>query len=171
MRFMSKIFSLLGIIICAALLILVAAELYLEIARVAAPNTYPTVFGYSKAIVLTDSMQPEISAGDLLIYKSQDEYGIDDIVIFYDDDVDAYVTHRIVRKHADNFYTKGDANNSEDKSPLTVDCIEGKVILKIPRFSSFISFIKTKEGLLSIGSLLAAILFLPPLIRFIFKKR
>lgn len=44
----------------------------------------PKVFGYSFINILSGSMEPTISAGDLVICKEQDSYNVNDPVLFED---------------------------------------------------------------------------------------
>ena len=55
-----------------------------------------------------------------------------DIITFYDEELGADVTHRIVEKTDEGYYTKGDYNNYKDINLVKSNRIIGKVI-----FNSF----------------------------------
>ena len=55
-----------------------------------------------------------------------------DIITFYDYELEADVTHRIVEKTEGGYYTKGDYNNIRDLNIVKPEQIIGKVI-----FNSF----------------------------------
>ena len=80
------------------------------------------------------SMEPKISTGDAIILtkvKSSSELEIGD-VIAYKNKENVTIVHRITKKEDNYFVTKGDNNKVEDKIKITIDDIEGKVILNIP---------------------------------------
>ena len=83
------------------------------------------LLGKSILVVTTESMAPSINSGDLIIISRDNNYKKDDIVTFIDDDI--CITHRIIKEENDNFITRGDANNIDDK-PITKNQIIGKVI-------------------------------------------
>lgn len=143
MKKILKIFSYLVIFALAAVLLINA---YVLIMRIVFNNEHPKVFGYCHAMVLTGSMEPAVSVGDFVIYKEQDSYQIGDIIMF--NTYKSYVTHRIVDVTEEGFITKGDANNTKDISPVGKQQIEGKAVLVIPKFGSFIMFLRTPLGIL-----------------------
>lgn len=106
----------------------------------------PSVFGYTQLCVLSGSMEPSFSAGDLVIIHKEKEYRPGDIITFRDED--SYVTHRITEAAEGGFITKGDANPTADRETVRTDQIEGKVILIIPWLGSILSFLKTPPGIL-----------------------
>ena len=102
-------------------------------------NQLPMPFGVGVATVLTGSMEPNISAGDLIIIAKQDEYQKRDVVVYRDGS--SYVVHRIIEIN-DMVITQGDANNIAD-DPIELSAIRGKVIFHIPMFGSIVTFIKS----------------------------
>lgn len=102
--------------------------------------------GLKNAVVLSGSMEPTFSAGDMLIYFERNEYEINDVVLFGSDNT--FITHRIVGYENGYFITKGDANNTEDLELLDPGNIEGKMILIIPNLGYAIDFFSTPLGLL-----------------------
>ncbi len=165
-----KISKILSVILYIMLAVLLIAEGFMAISRLISPDSHPKFLGFSRAVVLTGSMKPEINEGDLLIYKTKSEYEVGDTVIFYDEGVKGYVTHGIVRIEGEDIYTKGTNNNAEDPVPITHEDIHGRVIAKIPGFARLTSYLKTPLGLITVASLLALFLFVPPILKFIFKK-
>ena len=115
----------------------------------------PSIFGYSSLTVTTGSMQGTINSGDLILIKDQDEYKIGDIVTFIHEGQKVPTTHRIIFKNSDgSFITKGDANNTQDKLPVTNDEILGEVIDVYPNWGIFTTWIRT-EGWIYIVACLA----------------
>lgn len=110
-------------------------------------NMLPMPLGFGTAIVLSGSMEPELSVNDLLFITNEDEYFIDDVVVFQDGY--SLVVHRIIEINGEEIITKGDANNAADK-PITIDAIKGKVNFHIPFVGAIISIIKSPVGVICI---------------------
>lgn len=100
-------------------------------------------FGFGFASVLSGSMEPELSEGDLLVVVEKDAYYEREVVVFQDGRT--LVTHRIIRIEGGEILTMGDANNSPD-SPITKEQIKGKVILSIPFLGYLVEGIKSPLG-------------------------
>lgn len=128
--------------------ILAFYNLYMLIARYAFHNDMPTFFGFSFAVVATGSMQPQIAAGDVIVTKAQENYEVGDIVTYLDASRGDYVTHRIVSITDDaSFITKGDANNTEDLSPVPKSAVVGKVVSVWHGFGAVVQFLQSPLGL------------------------
>lgn len=78
-------------------------------------------------IVLTGSMEPTIIPKEMIIIKEQNIYKENDIITFRDN-FGQLITHRIIDIDKNYIKTKGDGNNEADEI-ITIDRIEGKVIL------------------------------------------
>ena len=91
----------------------------------------PVLFGYSYLAVLSGSMEPAISAGDLLVISRQTDYGEGDIITFSEDGF--LTTHRIMALEEGGYDTKGDANTIRDINPVPAEQVLGKVVGIIPK--------------------------------------
>lgn len=123
-------------------------------------KTAPEVFGYSQYIVTSGSMEPEFSAGDMVLVKSEDAYNLGDIVTFTDAD-GSVVTHRITGSVEGMFITKGDANNIEDADLLAPENIIGKLQLVLPQVGNAMLFLRTPLGILCLLAVGLLIIKLP----------
>ena len=74
---------------------------------------------------MSDSMNPVFKKNDIIIIQEQNEYKVGDIVAYIADDGNI-VTHRIIEKNENGFYTKGDNNNTKDKTLIHSNSIIGK---------------------------------------------
>ena len=83
-------------------------------------------FGIEALIVKSNSMSPIFSKNDIIIIQEQNEYKVGDIVAYNNNG--EIITHRIIEKNGNEFYTKGDNNNTKDETPICVNDIKGKVI-------------------------------------------
>jgi signal peptidase len=159
---LKKIFSVGQKIIVVLLGIILISNLYLLTMQLVFKQNLPKIFGYGQVIVISGSMEPTISAGDLLLIKQQNLYQVGDVVTY--EWGNSLCTHRIVSIDGDQMITKGDANNTVDE-PTAMSLIEGKVILNIPGFGNFILFLKTPFGLLLLAVLAIVLVEVPNLIK------
>lgn len=108
----------------------------------------PSVFGYSVLVIATPSMSGAIETGDAIIIKRAAAYEVGDVITYFPAGESFSVTHRIVRTDGDKFYTKGDANPSEDPDPVFIGQIAGKVTKKIDKAGYFIEWLKSPTGII-----------------------
>ncbi len=134
-------------IIRITLLVLLAALIGLSIysinARMLGGNAMPMPFGFGMTVVLSGSMEPELSVDDLLIVVAADTYEMGDVVVFQTQRT--AVVHRIVSINGDEIITRGDANSSDDE-PITLQNIKGRVVCAIPLVGYVVHLIKTPVG-------------------------
>ncbi|MBR2445480.1 MAG: signal peptidase I [Clostridia bacterium] len=108
-------------------------------------NAVPMPFGVGAAVVLTGSMEPTLSAGDLLIIAERESYEVGDVVVFQSGRLP--VVHRIIQKDGSSIVTMGDANTGAD-DPMDISCVKGEVVFALPLIGFVISFIRTPIGIL-----------------------
>ena len=116
----------------------------------------PSVFGYYIFRVSSDSMEPTLMVGDVILVKAADaeEVQKDDIITYQSKDGSMYgreVTHRVVsgpvEKNGTYYYqTQGDADGAPLDMAITYDQIEGKYVRKLPLISKFYGFISSPTG-------------------------
>ncbi len=95
-------------------------------------------FPYYLLGIATGSMEPKIRIGDAILahkVKDDNDIKIDDIVVY--ENGGKKIVHRVHSKETNEqgnivYITKGDANGSDDGIELTIDDIDGKVIVTIP---------------------------------------
>ena len=92
-----KISKIIKGVIIGLLLIVLMINVYVIIQAKSKPNSVPSVFGYKPFIVLSGSMETEISIGDLVFVKKVDASSlqVNDIIAFRDSE-NIVTTHRIV---------------------------------------------------------------------------
>lgn len=155
MRLLVRLIKLLP---AAALVLMALLCLWQLGARIVLGQELPQTFGYSHLAVLSGSMEPEISAGDLVVIRRQTAYQPGDIITF--DEGGVFTTHRIMEIRDDGFCTKGDANNTPDSRPVPFERVVGRVILVIPGAGKVLLFLRSPAGMLGILLSGAAVLFL-----------
>lgn len=129
------------------------------------------LLGYQCYNVISPSMEPEYSVGDLLYVKEVDPNTIkvDDVITFVINEDLAVGTHRVVRVDAENqrFYTKGDANKIEDQNPVHFNNVIGVPSFSIPKLGYVSDFVQNSPGMyitIGVGIVLILLVFLPDMI-------
>ena len=91
----------------------------------------PRVIGMQVFTVLSGSMEPTYHTGSLIYVKDVDpsEVQVNDVITLVLPD-ETPATHRVVRIDKENqcFYTKGDANKTEDAAPVYYKNLIGKLV-------------------------------------------
>ena len=146
-----KIFRIVRIILIylLAVAIIVAALLF---ASSKSPNK--SLFGFRYYNILTPSMEPEYSVGEMVFVKLEnaDKINVGDVITFNpSSDSDAYLTHRVTQKFTDYqgsgvtcFRTKGDANDSEDSFLIDEKRVIGVVKFGIPKLGYIVRFVQLR---------------------------
>lgn len=138
--------NVIKILLITALALLVVLNLFQLASQALNKKDLPMLCGFSWLAVLTGSMEPAISAGDMIIIRRESGYAPGDIITFRDGG--SYTTHRITETMPGGFRTKGDANNTEDSSSVLPEQIAGRVILVIPGMGKVFLFLRTPGGML-----------------------
>lgn len=139
------------------LLLIVGAFVGLRVygwnARNLTGDAVPMPFGVGASVVLSGSMEPELSVGDLLFFGEAEKYAPGDVVVYQSGRTP--VVHRIVKIQNDLVITQGDANNTADE-PFDSSLIKGRVMTAIPLVGYLFLALKTPVGtLLTIGGAVA----------------
>lgn len=145
-----RLFSLLRLLGLCVLAAVIGINVYTFNASRLVGNAFPMPLGFGLSVVLSGSMEPELSTGDLLLVVAREEYKPDEVVVFLDGR--SAVVHRIISMDGDTVITQGDANNQKDE-PISTELICGKVVLAIPLIGYLVSVIKTPLGTLLILAL------------------
>ena len=120
--------------------------------------------------VISPSMEPTYSVGDLLYVKTvdPDSIKVGDPITFVLNEELVVATHRVVDIDAENrqFTTKGDANKTADAAPVHFNNLIGKPVFAIPLLGYVSAYIQSPPGMyvaIALGVALLAIVFLPDL--------
>lgn len=115
-------------------------------------QAFPAVAGTDYALtVQSGSMEPAIQTGSVVFVKDVPAERVEEgDVITYSDDGGAFVTHRVIEKHATDasvrFVTKGDANEDPDHEPVYRSDLVGVVAFSIPLMGYVVAFGNTTVG-------------------------
>ena len=125
--------------------------------------------GYQVFNVISGSMEPEYSVGDLIYVKKVNTKDIKvgmPITFVLNEDL-VVATHRVVEIDAENqhFYTKGDANNTQDGGFVTPGEIIGVPVFHVPLLGYVFDYVQHPPGIyIIVGSVLLLVIlsFLQP---------
>lgn len=130
------------------------------------------ILGFRVFNIVSGSMEPEYSVGDLIYVKEVDPETIqvNDVITFILNEDLVVATHRVVRIDAEkqHFYTKGDVNQTEDLAPVHFNNVIGIPQFAIPGLGYVSDFIQNPPGTyiaIAIVSLLLIVSFAPDLIK------
>ena len=121
--------------------------------------------------VISPSMEPTYSVGDLIYVKTVDPDSVkvgDPITFVLNEDL-VVATHRVVAVDSENrqFTTKGDANQTEDAAPVHFNNLIGVPVFAIPLLGYVSAYIQSPPGMyiaIGFGVVLLAAVFLPDLL-------
>ncbi len=121
--------------------------------------------------VVSPSMEPTYSVGDLLYVKTVDPDSVkvgDPITFVLNEDL-LVATHRVVAIDSDNrqFTTKGDANDTEDAAPVHFNNLIGVPVFSLPLLGYVSAYIQSPPGMyvaIGLGVVLLLAVFLPDML-------
>lgn len=125
------------------------------------------LIGLQAYTVVSGSMEPTYSVGDLIYVKDVDPDSIkvgDPITFVANEDL-AVATHRVVEIDAKEreFTTKGDANKTTDANPVHFNNLIGKPVFSIPLLGYVSAYIQSPPGTyvaIAVGVALILLVFL-----------
>ncbi len=156
MKIVKKVLKIISTIIFAFLCVIIVL-IFIYVGRVAylTKNNRINELKINFYTILTQSMYPNIKAGDIVItYKHDDGvYKKGDVITFVSKTANATgitITHRVIKVMEEDgvhFYkTKGDNNNVEDSGLTPEGNVFGKVVLTVPKIGTIQQFLVTKTG-------------------------
>lgn len=110
---------------------------------------------YGAYVIVSGSMEPSIHVNDAIVIKRTESTDIEvgDVVTYRSLDPSYYgimITHRIIDIVNEDgeikYVTKGDANQTRDRSLVSLDQIYGEVIMRIPKLGYLQYFLATAYG-------------------------
>ena len=152
-----KVLTIVGIALCVILLPILILNCILIVKSWTNKDEIPNIGGLTPLIVLTDSMDPKIKSGDVIVCKEIDgeDVRVDYVIAFFDpaSKTDSVVTHRVTDvKEIDGvlyFQTKGDNNNDYDRVWVSEEDIVGVWEgFRLPLVGHVALFMQTTWGLL-----------------------
>jgi signal peptidase len=132
------------------------------------------LLGYRVFTVLSGSMEPIYSTGDLIYVKEVDPHSVreGDVITFVLNEQLTVATHQVIEirdvEGVRYFQTKGTANETPDVDPVHENNLIGIPQFSIPLLGYVSHFVQTPPGLylaVAAGVVLIVLAFLPDLLR------
>ena len=152
-----KFWTVVGVILCILLIPILIINCTLLFRGYTDSEKVPGIGGFVPMIVLTDSMDPEIQSGDLILCHTEDAENVKtgDIIAFFDPagNGTSVVTHRVAEITADEdgnlaWVTKGDANNDNDQAIVPAENLVGVYQHRFAKLGNVAMFMQTTQGLI-----------------------
>lgn len=152
-----RVLTMVGAILCVILIPILIINCTLIVKSYTNKDQVPSVGGMFPMIILTDSMDPVFSSGDLIVCQTiaAEDVKEGDIICFYDPagNGTTTVTHRVTKVTTDEngalaWETKGDANNTEDSMLVPEKNLVGIYQRHFAGVGNVAMFIQTTQGLI-----------------------
>lgn len=147
------VFSVIGVLLCVIFIPVIILNLVMIVRSYTDQEHIPSVFGVSPVIVLSGSMSPTFETGDLILIQKTDPntLKVNDVICYLEEE--SAVTHRIMEVQQQDgstlYITQGDANNTEDATPVTPDKVQGKYMgIRLAGVGEFAMFLQSTQGML-----------------------
>lgn len=144
------------------LVIFIIALIFVLFARISG-NT-PSLFGYTMLRVSSDSMEPELKVGSIILVKDEDPATLQkgDVITYHGEKgsvANKLITHQIVAEPYEEdgtyyFTTRGIRAGAVDDPEIEDRQIVGKVMFKVPILGSLYDFFTSNLGLFAIIALI-----------------
>lgn len=115
----------------------------------------PMPLGFGMGVVISGSMEPELSIDDVIFVVKDKSIELDDVVVYQSKGI--LVVHKVVKIENDQITTRGTANNTDDE-PISISDIKGRVLFSMGSMGKIINFIRTP--FVAIAILLLAVFLL-----------
>lgn len=146
----------------ALVLILVVVLIYVLVARVTGET--PSMFGFSMLRVSSESMEPELNVGDIILVKEVEPETLNkgDVITYNGEEgpvAGKLITHQIVSEPYEKdgvyyFTTRGIKPGALDDPEIDDTQIHGKVLCKIPLVGTLYDFFTHWYGLAAFAAIL-----------------
>ena len=154
---LQRVLAITGIVLCVVFGLMLICNITIIVKGTLAPERPPSVLGITPLVVLSGSMSGDaldhIEAGDLIFVDKAvpGELKVGNVITFMQGST--VVTHRIIEISTGEdgklqFFTKGDANNTEDTEPVLEDDLVGIYIGRIPMVGDLAIFMQTPLGMI-----------------------
>lgn len=132
--------------VAATLAVMVLVAALVPFVVFAVPQAVGADHGF---VILSGSMEPTVSPGDVVIVDASAAIAVGDVVTF-DDGNSVPTTHRVVGIEDGQYITQGDANQNPDTQRVAPGEVLGRVTLTIPYIGHVILWVNTPLGYVSL---------------------
>lgn len=137
-----------------------AMAAFVVIGGLATCSTAMAAFGCSTAVVMGRSMRPNIDPGDLVVHcpTQAGRLRIGDVVVARNPSLPTgHVTHRVADRLSDgSIVLRGDANTSDDPTPMPTERIDGVARLIVPALGLPVYWFESQQWIPFSGTVFVA---------------
>ena len=108
------------------------------------------------------SMEPSISAGDVVVVREQSSYQVGDVIAYRSEMAGAVVLHRVVATLSDGYLLQGDNNSFVDRDLPSRTEVLGRKVLLIPRGERLVAVMSAPWMLMLLSTGVVATWFARP---------
>lgn len=159
-----SVLGVMGYLILTLLIVFIVASGYMNY-KFNKTGDIAYIFNVSILTVNTGSMEPLLSAGDVMFIKKAESLEIDDVATYLDGP-GYLVTHRVIDENQNGYIFQGDANNVKDDKAIQQNQIRGKYIGHIPGLYFIIKRITHPIGI----ALIIVLFIILALVKYIFNQ-
>jgi signal peptidase len=131
----------------AVLLTLVLVAIVVPFVVFAVPQTIGADESY---VVLSGSMEPTLSPGDVVIVDASAPIAVGDVITYTTGSDAVPTTHRVTVVLPDGYQTKGDANENVDQGVVAAESVIGRVVVTVPLVGHILLWTNTGGGFLAL---------------------
>ena len=170
---MKKFWNAVSTVLIVLLVLILLFNLICYVKRRVTGDNCPTVLGLGMAVVVTGSMEPNVSVDDLVVIWRQDEYQVRDVITYRGENYP--VTHRVIAVRTDEngnvwYTTQGDANNHND-GEIAADRVVGKVVMTVAHVGDLQRFLQSTQGFVTLSITVAALIAFCEVLRYLRNKK
>ena len=107
----------------------------------------PMPLGFGIGVIMSGSMEPELSVDDLIFVVKDSTIELDDVIVYQSKGI--LVVHKVVKVDGDQITTRGTANDTDD-APISIKDVKGRVAFSLGGVGKVINVLKTPFVLIAI---------------------
>ena len=100
----------------------------------------PMPLGFGIGVVMSGSMEPELSVDDLIFVVKDKSVELGDVIVYQSKGI--LVVHKVVKVEGTVITTRGTANNADD-DPISISDIKGRVAFSIGGIGKAVNIIRS----------------------------
>ena len=132
------------LVVRAILVVLISVVLgcgiYSMNAKLVTGDQMPMPLGIGVGVIMSGSMEPELSVDDVILVSKADDYAVGDTVVYQSHGM--LIVHKIIAIDGETVITMGTANNVAD-DPINVSAIKGRVFTHFDGLGAIVDVIKS----------------------------
>ncbi len=120
--------------------VVLGCGIYSMNAKLVTGDQMPMPLGIGVGVIMSGSMEPELSVDDVILVAKADDYAVGDTVVYQSHGM--LIVHKIIAIDGETVITQGTANNVAD-DPINISAIKGRVFTHIDGLGVLVDLIKS----------------------------